>query len=85
MTFLIRGKIIKMKPVPPEDSRNLLTPYQFFIVNLNFKLLDGTKANERAWEEIRIEVPWGHVAGKWYGDRSQQAVIGRYCLQNEYL
>lgn len=36
------------------------------------------KANERAWEEIRIEVPWGHVAGKWYGDRNQQPVLGRY-------
>lgn len=49
-----------------------------FSLLIIFNHLDGTTANERAWEEIRIEVPWGYVAGKWYGNRSQQPVIGRY-------
>ncbi|KAJ9581627.1 hypothetical protein L9F63_023210, partial [Diploptera punctata] len=27
-------------------------------------------------EEITIPVPWGHVAGKWWGDRNVQPVLG---------
>ena len=30
---------------------------------------------EREWQEVTIAVPWGHVAGKWYGDRDKQPVL----------
>ncbi|XP_059484876.1 probable serine hydrolase isoform X3 [Neocloeon triangulifer] len=30
---------------------------------------------ERKWEEVRIPVPWGHIAGKWWGPRSRQPIL----------
>lgn len=40
-----------------------------------FIVLDESEVPEREWEEIEIAVPWGHVAGKWYGDRNTQPVL----------
>lgn len=37
---------------------------------------------QRTWEEIQIEVPWGIVAGKWYGDRDQQPVLALHGWQD---
>lgn len=44
--------------------------------------LDGEKSFGRKWDEVTIEVPWGHVAGKWYGDRSQQPVLALHGWQD---
>lgn len=37
---------------------------------------------ERQWEEITIDVPWGHIAGKWYGDRTKQPVLALHGWQD---
>lgn len=37
---------------------------------------------ERQWEEIQIPVPWGFVAGKWYGNRNQQPIIALHGWQD---
>lgn len=37
---------------------------------------------ERQWEEITIDVPWGHVAGKWYGERDKQPVLAFHGWQD---
>lgn len=29
----------------------------------------------RPWEEFNFDVPWGHVAGKWYGNRDEQPIL----------
>nr|XP_055325850.1 probable serine hydrolase [Sitodiplosis mosellana] len=29
----------------------------------------------RQWEEVKIEMPWGHVSGKWYGNRNEQPIL----------
>ncbi|XP_031619333.1 probable serine hydrolase [Contarinia nasturtii] len=36
----------------------------------------------RHWEEVTFEVPWGTVAGKWYGDRDKQPVIALHGWQD---
>lgn len=30
---------------------------------------------ERQWEEIKIEMPYGHLSGKWYGNQNEQPVL----------
>lgn len=45
--------------------------------------ISDTKSNvKREWEEIKIDVPWGFVAGKWYGDRNQTPVIALHGWQD---
>lgn len=39
-----------------------------------FECIDGNSI-ERAWEEVKIPMPWGHVSGKWYGDRNKQPTL----------
>ncbi|XP_017485125.1 PREDICTED: serine hydrolase-like protein isoform X2 [Rhagoletis zephyria] len=29
----------------------------------------------REFEDIRIKVPWGHIAGRWYGDRNLRPIL----------
>lgn len=29
----------------------------------------------REYEDIRIAVPWGHLAGRWYGDRNTRPIL----------
>lgn len=41
-----------------------------------------TEAEDRQWEEVTIEMPWGHVCGKWYGDRDVQPVLGLHGWQD---
>lgn len=43
---------------------------------------DGSSQIERSWEEVTIPVPWGEIAGKWYGDRSQQPVLALHGWQD---
>ncbi|XP_059484873.1 probable serine hydrolase isoform X1 [Neocloeon triangulifer] len=33
---------------------------------------------ERKWEEVRIPVPWGHIAGKWWGPQTKQPVLAMH-------
>lgn len=37
---------------------------------------------ERHWEEVEIPVPWGIVAGKWYGNRNEQPIIALHGWQD---
>lgn len=52
----------------------------FFALNFFFILSDSVV--ERAWEEIEIPVPWGKVAGKWYGSRNRQPIIALHGWQD---
>lgn len=48
-----------------------------------FILSDGeAQYEDRRFEEVEIPVPWGHVAGKWYGDRSKQPVLAMHGWQD---
>lgn len=38
--------------------------------------------NERVCEEIKIPVPWGFVAGKWWGSRDQQPILALHGWQD---
>lgn len=37
---------------------------------------------DREWEEFKFEVPWGFIAGKWYGDRHRQPVLAFHGWQD---
>lgn len=41
-------------------------------ISFSFTNLEGAS---RQWEEVEIEMPWGHVSGKWYGNRSEKPII----------
>uniref|UniRef100_A0A0A9W4F0 Putative serine hydrolase n=1 Tax=Lygus hesperus TaxID=30085 RepID=A0A0A9W4F0_LYGHE len=50
---------------------------------LRFRGLHTTNAlriDPKTVEEVRIPVPWGHIAGKWWGDRNQQPVLALHGL-----
>lgn len=34
------------------------------------------------FEEIKIEVPWGHIAGKWYGPKHVRPLVGLHGWQD---
>ncbi|XP_064544739.1 probable serine hydrolase isoform X2 [Drosophila montana] len=36
----------------------------------------------RAFSEISIKVPWGHIAGKWYGPQNVQPILGLHGWQD---
>ncbi|CAO1305486.1 unnamed protein product [Diamesa serratosioi] len=44
-------------------------------------LKNGTQA-PREWQEYEIPVPWGIVAGKWWGSRAQQPVLSLHGWQD---
>lgn len=56
---------------------------QFRSLSLAYQT-DGIAAQheERSFEEIEIPVPWGYVAGKWYGNRKQQPLIALHGWQD---
>lgn len=37
---------------------------------------------KREWEEIKIPVPWGHIAGKWWGPRNKQPILALHGWQD---
>ncbi|CAG7820504.1 unnamed protein product, partial [Allacma fusca] len=37
---------------------------------------DSPKIDSHYWEEIRVPVPWGHVAGKAWGNKNGLPVLG---------
>ncbi|XP_068141700.1 probable serine hydrolase [Drosophila tropicalis] len=37
---------------------------------------------EDSWEEFSIDVPWGTVAGKWWGSRNRQPIIALHGWQD---
>lgn len=58
----------------------MLTSLSFLFVPIR---LDGAVQHEdRPFEEIKIPVPWGHVAGKWYGNRNEQPLIALHGWQD---
>ncbi|XP_065332703.1 probable serine hydrolase isoform X1 [Cloeon dipterum] len=44
----------------------------------NCSSLDQTRNEERKYEEVRIPVPWGHIAGKWWGPKNKQPVLAMH-------
>ncbi|XP_060522533.1 probable serine hydrolase [Cylas formicarius] len=38
--------------------------------------------NDKEYEEVRIPVPWGHIAGKWWGSRTVQPIIALHGWQD---
>lgn len=44
--------------------------------------LIGSSPVEREWKEVEIDVPWGVIAGKWYGDQSEQPVLAIHGWQD---
>ncbi|CAG9864470.1 unnamed protein product [Phyllotreta striolata] len=45
-------------------------------------LQNGHEGASNYFEETKIPVPWGHISGKWWGDRSRQPVIGIHGWQD---
>lgn len=39
------------------------------------KLQHAVQTAEKSFEEIRIPVPWGHIAGKWWGPTDQRPIV----------
>lgn len=42
----------------------------------------STKFSKREFEEIQISVPWGHLAGKWYGPKDKRPIVGLHGWQD---
>ncbi|XP_055911668.1 serine hydrolase-like protein [Eupeodes corollae] len=36
----------------------------------------------REFEEVQFSVPWGHVAGKWYGPKDKRPIVGLHGWQD---
>lgn len=53
----------------------------FWIFSCGF-FADKLEIPERQWEEVTFDVPWGFVAGKWYGDRNKQPVLAFHGWQD---
>lgn len=43
--------------------------------------VESIQSNE-LWEEVQIPVPWGFVAGKWWGPRNKQPVLALHGWQD---
>ncbi|XP_067623083.1 probable serine hydrolase isoform X2 [Eurosta solidaginis] len=43
---------------------------------------NGVCRGEDSWKEISLEVPWGIVAGKWWGPQNRQPVIALHGWQD---
>lgn len=48
----------------------------------NGKSKDENLEELNDYEEIRIPVPWGHIAGKWWGSKSVQPIIALHGWQD---
>ncbi|XP_067613520.1 probable serine hydrolase [Eurosta solidaginis] len=42
----------------------------------------NTSCATRPFEEISISVPWGHIAGKWYGPTNMRPIVGLHGWQD---
>lgn len=51
---------------------------------MNFKLFHCVIIFVFAWQfaEVSIPVPWGHLAGKWYGPQDVQPILGLHGWQD---
>ncbi|XP_017779304.1 PREDICTED: probable serine hydrolase [Nicrophorus vespilloides] len=47
--------------------------------NTNGFRVDDTQGH---YEEVKIPVPWGHIAGKWWGSKDQQPVLAIHGWQD---
>lgn len=45
---------------------------------------DIAKNVDRNVEEVRIPVPWGHIAGKWWGPRDRRPIFVVHGWQVRY-
>lgn len=60
---------------------NFLNFHNVFFFTIQLSKIDSQQP-EREWEEVQIDVPWGVIAGKWYGDREQQPVLAIHGWQD---
>lgn len=44
--------------------------------------VNGYHTSEPQFQEIKIPVPWGHIAGKWWGPNDKQPVIAMHGWQD---
>ncbi|XP_055842432.1 probable serine hydrolase [Episyrphus balteatus] len=42
----------------------------------------STYSTTREFEEIQVSVPWGHIAGKWYGPKDKRPLVGFHGWQD---
>lgn len=42
----------------------------------------STNLPTREFEEIQFKVPWGHIAGKWYGPKDKRPIVGLHGWQD---
>ncbi|XP_055841375.1 probable serine hydrolase [Episyrphus balteatus] len=42
----------------------------------------STSLATREFEDIQISVPWGHIAGKWYGPKNTRPIVGLHGWQD---
>lgn len=47
-----------------------------------FVIPDEIVIPDREWEEFKFDVPWGFIAGKWYGDRNKQPLLAFHGWQD---
>lgn len=53
-----------------------------FLIKINLFTLDEIVIPNREWEEFKFDVPWGFIAGKWYGDRNRQPILAFHGWQD---
>ncbi|XP_075164687.1 putative serine hydrolase [Haematobia irritans] len=69
------------------------TKFQFLIKSFNKQLRRNSFISmnneprkiqyaKRDYEEIQIPVPWGHIAGKWYGPKHERPLVGLHGWQD---
>lgn len=58
------------------------TKILFLFFLFSFHSDGASQLEDRSFEEIEIPVPWGHVAGKWYGSRKEQPLIALHGWQD---
>ncbi|XP_055911561.1 probable serine hydrolase [Eupeodes corollae] len=67
--------------VPLFFKRSLQVQEQFIRKNIK-SYSTSTNFKTREFEEIKISVPWGHIAGKWYGPKDKRPIVGVHGWQD---